>query len=214
MPVLFYTLSAALLELSRTHTRARMSAQAHDDPRTKMNSTVAAERNAGLPLEIGNQAVWSLSSSKPGFGIAQLRDNSIDTYWQSDGQQPHYINIQFVRKTSVEIISLYLDYKQDESYTPSKVLIRAGTTFNDLIKITTAEFSEPEGWKQIKILNKLERPVKAFHFQIVIVSNHQNGRDAHIRQIKIYEPRSLEKHRQEDCLLPYFESVDYTHTLR
>ena len=34
------------------------------------------------PLEIGGRAVWSLSSSKPGFGISQLRDDSTDTYWQ------------------------------------------------------------------------------------------------------------------------------------
>ena len=42
----------------------------------------AEESGATLPLEIGNQAVWSLSSSKPGFGIAQLRDDSVNTYWQ------------------------------------------------------------------------------------------------------------------------------------
>lgn len=32
--------------------------------------------------EIGSQAVWSLSSAKPGFGIEQLRDNNLETYWQ------------------------------------------------------------------------------------------------------------------------------------
>ena len=33
-------------------------------------------------LELGNQAVWSLSSAKPGYGVEQLRDNSLSTYWQ------------------------------------------------------------------------------------------------------------------------------------
>jgi hypothetical protein len=32
--------------------------------------------------EIGGQAVWSLSSAKPGFGVAQLRDDNLETYWQ------------------------------------------------------------------------------------------------------------------------------------
>lgn len=32
------------------------------------------------------------------------------------------------------------------------------------------------------------RPVKAFLFQVVVLANHQNGRDAHIRQIRIFEP--------------------------
>lgn len=33
--------------------------------------------------EIGRDAVWSLSSAKPGNGVDQLRDDSIETYWQS-----------------------------------------------------------------------------------------------------------------------------------
>lgn len=43
-------------------------------------------------------SVWTVSSAKPGNGIAELRDGSNDTYWQSDGQLPHYINIEFQRK--------------------------------------------------------------------------------------------------------------------
>jgi anaphase-promoting complex subunit 10 len=43
--------------------------------------------------EIGDLAVWTLSSAKQGNGVDQLRDNNINTFWQSDGQQPHFINI-------------------------------------------------------------------------------------------------------------------------
>ena len=56
----------------------------------------------------------------PGFGVDQLRDGSLDTYWQSDGPQPHVINIHFQRKTTVVGICLYVDYKADESYTPNR----------------------------------------------------------------------------------------------
>lgn len=31
----------------------------------------------------------------PGFGVDQLRDDNLETYWQSDGSQPHLVNIQF-----------------------------------------------------------------------------------------------------------------------
>ena len=31
----------------------------------------------------------------------QLRDDSLETYWQSDGPQPHLVNIQFRKKTAV-----------------------------------------------------------------------------------------------------------------
>lgn len=34
------------------------------------------------PLEIGGQAVWSVSSCKPGYGVTQMRDGSTETYWQ------------------------------------------------------------------------------------------------------------------------------------
>ena len=44
--------------------------------------------------EIGKDAVWSLSTAKPGNGVEQLRDDNTETYWQSDGTQPHLINIQ------------------------------------------------------------------------------------------------------------------------
>eukprot|EP00965_Chrysotila_dentata_P147456 4867642-Pleurochrysis_carterae.AAC.3 len=32
--------------------------------------------------EIGDLAVWSLSTAKPGNGVEQLRDDNIETYWQ------------------------------------------------------------------------------------------------------------------------------------
>merc|ERR1719219_1690100 len=76
--------------------------------------------------EVGNQATWSLSSCKPGFGVEQLRDDSLETYWQSDGQLPHLVNIQFKRKTTIQDVALYTDYKLDESYTPTRISVRVG----------------------------------------------------------------------------------------
>jgi len=50
--------------------------------------------------EIGRLAVWSVTSAKPGNGVELLRDGREDTYWQSDGSQPHLINVQFQKKAS------------------------------------------------------------------------------------------------------------------
>ena len=36
-------------------------------------------------------------------------------------------------------VSLYMDYKLDESYTPSKVAVRAGTNFHDLTVSTDSQ---------------------------------------------------------------------------
>ena len=63
--------------------------------------------------EIGNDAVWTLSSAKTGNGVEQLRDDITSTFWQSDGSQPHLINIQFMKKTRIQEISLFFDFKSD-----------------------------------------------------------------------------------------------------
>ncbi|XP_052546387.1 anaphase-promoting complex subunit 10 isoform X5 [Tympanuchus pallidicinctus] len=100
----------------------------------------------GTVREIGSQAVWSLSSCKPGFGVDQLRDDNLETYWQSDGSQPHLVNIQFRRKTTVKTLCIYADYKSDESYTPSKISVRVGNNFHNLQEIrnqTVRELSVP-----------------------------------------------------------------------
>lgn len=57
-----------------------------------------------------------------GFGVDQLLDNTVDTYWQSDGPQPHLVNIQFRRKTTIHDVCIYTDYKADESYTPNRLI--------------------------------------------------------------------------------------------
>ena len=46
-------------------------------------------------------------------------------------------------------IVVYTDFKLDESYTPSKISIRAGTTFHDLQEIHVEELNEPSGWVTI-----------------------------------------------------------------
>lgn len=74
---------------------------------------------------------------------------------RSDGMQPHYVNIEFVQKTPVEVrlhtkgrmaldfsyfsqrISMFVDYEKDESYAPSKVAVYAGSHFHDLVVSVT-----------------------------------------------------------------------------
>jgi len=146
------------------------------------------EERSGLIREVGCQAIWSLSSCKPGYGVDQLRDQSLENYWQSDGQLPHLVNIQFRRKMTVRDICLYTDFKLDESYTPSKISIRCGTHFNDLQEVELIEFSEPSGWVQIQLKDIRDLPISTFMIQLAVLSNHQNGRDTHLRQIRIHSP--------------------------
>jgi len=160
------------------------------------------EDDKGGKREIGGDAVWTLSTAKPGNGVEQLRDDSTETYWQSDGPQPHLVNIQFHHKVSIKEVAIYCNYKHDESYTPSKISIRAGTHFHDLQEIKEVALDEPNGWLRIPLrradIAYVENEnasgddacLRAFMLQIAILANHENGRDSHIRQIKVYGPRA------------------------
>lgn len=121
-------------------------------------------------------------------------------HFRSDGPQPHLINIQFPRKTHIEELALFLNYKLDESYTPCKVVVKAGSHFHDLKDVKLVELDEPNGWIQIPLSRAplsaprtadvaRRVPLRAFLLQICILGNHQNGRDSHVRQVKIYGPR-------------------------
>lgn len=140
--------------------------------------------------EIGSLAVWTVTSAKPGNGVELLRDDKIDTYWQSDGLQPHLVNIQFQKKVPLLRLAVYLDYKLDESYTPNKLSVRAGTSFHDLREVRSVDVEEPSGWVLVSLLpDGASEPLKAYLLQLAVLSNHQNGRDTHIRQVKVYGPR-------------------------
>jgi anaphase-promoting complex subunit 10 len=206
-------------------------------------------------------AVWSVSTAKPGNGVEQLLDPSHDTYWQSDGPQPHSISAQFSSKLKLSEVRLRLSFANDESYTPAIISVRVGSSFHDLRLVRrNKELSKPSGWVRIPLgrsnIAALEdwddvsslpsdeddiemmtpgelaerdqrRRVRAEHrrrkareeeagageaaasggatgreglarrdrtfvrahmLQIVIHTNHQNGRDSHVRQVKLLGP--------------------------
>ncbi|KAM3717323.1 Anaphase-promoting complex subunit [Dirofilaria immitis] len=147
------------------------------------------KNNVGDVRDISNQAFWTLSSCKTdGFGIQQLLDDDLEQYWQSDGPQPHTVTIEFSKKTNISYLLLYLDYKTDESYTPSKVIVRLGSSVLDVDEGLTVVFSEPVGWQVIDLRDADGGPSRAFVLQLQVVQNHQNGRDTHIRQMRIIGP--------------------------
>lgn len=196
-------------------------------PATASEEDPLAEERLGFVREVGAQAVWSLSSCKPGrstlftkkclftelnftgFGVERLRDNIMDTYWQSDGQLPHLVNIQFHKRTNISQIYIYTDYKLDESYTPSRISIRSGTNFNDLQELQVIDLTEPNGWVQIPIKDGNVKSLRTFMLQIAVISNHQNGRDTHMRQIRVHAPCGGEGKHYPLELFGKFGSVDF-----
>ena len=139
-----------------------------------------SDYNSKVIPEIGSDAIWTVSSCKRGFGVKNLRDHDTQTYWQSDGNQPHKITCQFRFKPTTEKFShfiirkrqtvvgvlLYADYKCDESYTPSRITILTGNDFNDLRPIVEESISEPRGWIEIKIRNEMGAPLRTWMMQV------------------------------------------------
>lgn len=74
-------------------------------------------------------------------------------------------------QVQVTEIAVYMDYKLDESYTPSKLSIRAGTSFHDLREIRILDLKEASGWVMIPLIPP-ENPCA-----------HRNACQPHIRRM-------------------------------
>ncbi|KAJ6263529.1 hypothetical protein Dda_2093 [Drechslerella dactyloides] len=139
--------------------------------------------------EIGHLASWTVSTSKPGCGVAELRSDDTNLFWQSDGSQPHLINIHFAKRVFVKRIRIFLDYSQDESYTPTKIAIYAGTGYHDLQEVYILEFNQPIGWQEVPLDGvHSDGILRTFLIQVCVLSNHQSGKDTHVRGLQIYSP--------------------------
>ncbi|KLT46467.1 galactose-binding like protein [Cutaneotrichosporon oleaginosum] len=144
--------------------------------------------------ELGRLAQWSVSSHKYGFGVDNLRDDNDGTFWQSEGPQPHTIDLSFPKRVFISSIALLTSHRKDDSYTPSRLSIRAGTGVHDLQEVRHTEFHKPDGWIVIPLRpmdadGTIEGPpIPAQHLRIVIVANHMNGKDTHVRGLKVFGP--------------------------
>ncbi|KAL8430284.1 hypothetical protein ACSSS7_006013 [Eimeria intestinalis] len=159
--------------------------------------------------EIGRLAFWTLSSAKEGNGVEALRDNNSQTFWQSEGQAPHTITLQFNKEFRFSRVDLLVSLQQDESYTPKRVQIKLGSNAADMHVVRDLELAlteEQTCWWGIEITPmhalKLANGVaddahdaeieailaqcgpseflSAACLQIAILSTHQQGRDTHV----------------------------------
>ncbi|KAL2890925.1 Galactose-binding domain-like protein [Ceratocystis lukuohia] len=127
--------------------------------------------------EISNLGRFTVSSQKQGNGVEELRSDDLKLYWQT--------------------IRFYVNYKEDESYTPTKIVFKSGTGENTLIEFASVELSTPVGWQDVPVFGcggGLDgNTLVSYVFQMVILENHQNGKDTHLRGIKIYAQEHEER---------------------
>jgi anaphase-promoting complex subunit 10 len=158
--------------------------------------------------EISSLASWTVTTAKPGSGVAALRSPDLNQYWQSDGPQPHLLTLHFFKLVSISLIRIYLDFESDESYTPTKIQFLAGMGGHDVQEFAEMSFEQPTGWIDVDFSNVgpveqdedgddaenaqrdidwSKRPVlRAFVVQVRILENHQNGKDTHLRAVHVF----------------------------
>ncbi|XP_066982745.1 anaphase-promoting complex subunit 10-like [Macrobrachium rosenbergii] len=139
-------------------------------------------------FDVGKDAVWSVSSYQEGYGVEELTDPSLHTYWKSSGPLPHQVNIQFKKKTTLDDVWLYVDCNMDKANTPSKVAIRCGRDFNHLQEVKVVNLPKPTGWVLIPLYDPEGKYIKAKVLQIAVLSVLGIGRNACIRCIKVHSP--------------------------
>jgi anaphase-promoting complex subunit 10 len=195
------TRHSALLPATSAHTPSEVDLEPFPPPGLK---------------EISSLASWTVSTAKPGNGVAALRSPDTSLFWQSDGPQPHLLSIHFFKLVSIVHMRIYLDFESDESYTPTKIQFLAGMGVHDLQEFAEMSFEQPTGWIDVDFTNvgpvdledeELEaatgvidwskRPVlRAFLVQVKILENHQNGKDTHLRAVQLFARDEMHETRQ------------------
>lgn len=127
-----------------------------------------------------------LSSCKRDHSLRELLSSDMSEYWATDDVLPHSITISFSKIRYIHSVQLFLSFTQDDSYTPEKIEIRSGLTRETIRLISAVALKEPEGLFTLSVARR------CFYIQIVINSNHQEGKDAHIRHLKVMESATKE----------------------
>ena len=100
---------------------------------------------------------------------------------------------------------IYLDFYEDESYTPTLIRFAAGTGYADLQEFSVMRFEKPRGWLDVDfegVASSLTDDesdqgdsedgtarlsiLRCMLVQVRICENHQNGKDTHLRGLQIF----------------------------
>lgn len=117
----------------------------------------------------------SLSSFKRGFGLKELMSDDLNEYWCTEEQLPHLIKISFPKLTYVFSLRLTLNFIQDDSYTPEKFILYYNNKFREV------EYNEPNIEAELLVCDHV------FDIYLTIVENHSEGKDSHVRRLRVME---------------------------
>lgn len=109
---------------------------------------------------------------------------------RSDGPQPHKLTVYFIKRVGIRDLRFYVNFTEDESYTPTSIIFKSGTSENNLIQFAHLTLDSPVGWQKVPLEGAGGGPdgntLVSYVLQMQILENHQNGKDTHLRGIRIY----------------------------
>ncbi|KAI4117974.1 MAG: hypothetical protein LQ338_007477 [Usnochroma carphineum] len=132
---------------------------------------------------------FHVSTYKPTCGVPALLAPDASQFWQSDGPQPHILTVHFFKTVHVLKFRLLLDWKRDESYTPTRMQFLAGTGEHDLVEFGAWEGERPRGWVDVALAGQGRGGgdgVWCRMMMVRVLENHQNGKDTHVRGVQVF----------------------------
>ncbi|AET38306.1 anaphase promoting complex subunit DOC1 Ecym_2591 [Eremothecium cymbalariae DBVPG len=162
-------------------------------------------------VDITSLAYWKPSSFKAGYPIENALDDNPGTFWQSDGSQPHTIDVFFSKRVDIIQLAMYFSLFIDESYTSETIRLYAGHSPSDATYYKTLEVRNVNGW--VKFTFEDNRPsdglLKCQFLRIEVVTNHENGKDTHLRGIRMFGPGESLVNIADAAMFEGFHSIEF-----
>lgn len=141
---------------------------------------------------VSNLAYWKASSFKTSNPIENVINDYPESYWQSDGSQPHIVDIYFSKRIELALLAVFFGFEIDESYSPKVVKLYVGDSISDLIYYEEWYIGKITQWYVKKFPSLEDRegeqniPIRCHILRLVFPVNHDNGKDTHLRGVRIY----------------------------
>ncbi|AMD22665.1 HHL105Wp [Eremothecium sinecaudum] len=161
-------------------------------------------------VDITSLAFWKPSSFKAGYPIENALDDNPSTFWQSDGSQPHTIDVLFSKRVDIIQLAMYFSLFVDESYTSETIRLYAGHSPSDATYYKTLEVRNVNGWVKFTFEdNRADGLLKCQFLRIEVVTNHENGKDTHLRGIRMFGPGESLVNVADAAMFEGFHSIEF-----
>jgi hypothetical protein len=151
----------------------------------KLRRHTAWQRPPSVTVSRDLSTKAALSVSSAAAHASKLLDGNLDTYWQSDGSRPHWIQFAFPKSARVQRVLLYLDYVKDRSFTPKRITVKVGSTPSELTQVS--EFHNRQGTEGawVNALQSSAAGKDCQYLRITIHENHDSGCNSRVRGVKL-----------------------------